>query len=91
MNTELLTDSLSRADVPVEPDLLRKMSGFDVALTLLHEADVALIEVTCEQGKILLDSLVTSVGNGYDVYCHTALYSEALRNFLDRRPGLDEN
>ena len=91
MNEELLLDLVAQSEVPAEPDLLREMAGFDVALTLLHEADVALIEVTCEQGKILLDSLVTSVDNGYDVYCHTALYSEALRNFLDRRPGLDEN
>jgi hypothetical protein len=85
-----IAEILNACDFPAEPDAERQECGFQVALTYvpsLANPTLAVVEVTVENGTILLDSLDVLALDGFDVYRHTALYSEALRTFLDRRPA----
>jgi hypothetical protein len=63
------------------------MAGFEVSLTIMKDEGEALVEITVENGTILLDTILVPLSKGYEVYSHTALYSDALRTMLDRRPA----
>lgn len=72
------------------PDAERHDCGYSVALTLLPGLTnpiAGLVEITVENGRIVLDSIDATPANAYDVYRHTTLYSSALRDFLDQRPA----